>query len=69
MVSFDVERTADGEWKDDKRHGKGKVVYVSGISYEVNILFFFSFDMIKKTHVAIRNFIERILNERLLNRV
>jgi hypothetical protein len=28
-------QTAEGQWKDDKRHGEGKLIYVSGVSYEV----------------------------------
>ena len=27
----------EGEWKDDKRHGKGKLTYVSGLQYEVRV--------------------------------
>jgi hypothetical protein len=27
--------SAEGKWKDDKRHGNGKLTYVNGLSYEV----------------------------------
>lgn len=30
-------KNTEGQWKDDQRHGKGKLTYVNGLQYEVRL--------------------------------